>query len=176
MPLQRIMRPTQPAKMAGFTLLELLLVLFLIGLGSAIVGPRISGFLSGNETRRVSDLVENRLNLLRTQAVLGGKVQKAEINIVSNVLRDATGDLVVPEQWHFEPVPELQIAGTAPAASADEEIVDDPDLILLRFNPDGTAKAVHFNLIGPEQTRLGVSIIALTGRIRIQPLEAANAS
>lgn len=162
--------------MAGFTLLELLLVLFLIGLGSAIVGPRISGFLSGNETRRVSNLLENRLNQLRTQAVLGGKVQKAEINVVSNVLRDAIGELAVPEQWHFEAAAEAPAPADAAVASDDVDSLADPDLILLRFNPDGTAKAVRFNLIGPEQTRLSISVVALTGHIQVQPLESADAN
>lgn len=136
-----------------------------------MIAPRVGAFLSGNERRQVSDGVEDRLNRLRTKSVLAGKPQQATIDLASGTWRDSSGDWTLPEHWRIEAVPEPLEEGVTLASGKDASSVEvsteeeDPEVISLLFYPDGSARGLSFNLLGPENMRLGFQIVPLTGRV-----------
>ena len=65
-------RPTQP----GFTLIELLLVLAIIAIVVAIVGPQLRGFTTGRTTSNTATMLLAMTHYARTQAVTQGETYR----------------------------------------------------------------------------------------------------
>ncbi|MQP68101.1 type II secretion system protein GspH [Niveispirillum sp. SYP-B3756] len=125
-------------RQAGFTLLEMLVVLLLLGVATALVAPRLAsgGARLDGDTR----LLASRLAAARDQAVRQGRA--VEISLDARGLSQGTS---------------LTVAGEV-ERGAD-------GLARLRFLPDGSASGAEIRLRGPHGGERAIAVDWLTGRV-----------
>ncbi|MDK2122873.1 prepilin-type N-terminal cleavage/methylation domain-containing protein [Parachitinimonas caeni] len=140
----------------GFTLLEMLLVVFLVGLASALVGPSIFKLIQGNDLREVQDQLEYRLSRLHNQAILQNRSQIATLDLEQKQWHDDLGDWQLPDNWKFD------VEGLLNPA------------IQMEFFPDGSARPVSFELSDEAGRHTRVTVKALTGQIKVELVDAPN--
>ncbi len=73
-------------KLNGFTLVEFLVVIFIIGLFSSLIAIRIEGSLSGGDLRLATRLIMGEINQLRGKAAATHKEQVLGLNVDENYL------------------------------------------------------------------------------------------
>ncbi len=81
-------------KVKGFTLVEFLVVILIIGLFSTLISIRIEGSLSGGDLRLAARLIMGEINQLRGKAASTHKEQILGLNVDENYL------------YTFHPIPE----------------------------------------------------------------------
>lgn len=144
---------------AGFTLLELLIVLVLVGLGSAFAIASVDRLASRIDERRWADLTQRSLTKLRNKAVMSGMTINAIINFDGGeLLQVGAGEtekiMALPKRFHFIP-PNL------------ESWIDDVPIrqMSLYFYPDGTFDDAVFDLLMPSEGRRRYRLARFTGKI-----------
>ncbi len=143
---------------AGFTLLELLIVLVLIGVASAFSVAAVDRLAGRLEERRWADLTQQALAKLRNKAVMGGVVVRGLVDFDRGELLHLVGDgsdllLTLPEKFRFSPS-SLPGPQTQPVAR-----------LPLYFYPDGTMDDAIFELALPSAGRRRFQLTRFTGRI-----------
>jgi general secretion pathway protein H len=68
----------------GFTLIEMVVVIFIIGLGTALAVPMIQGGLDAREVRRAARQIASTMHFCRGEAVALGEPQELVINTAKN--------------------------------------------------------------------------------------------
>lgn len=139
---------------AGFTLLELLIVLALIAVASVFSIAAVDRLAGRIEERRWSDLTQQSLAKLRNKAVMGGVVVSAMVDFDGGALLQVGSDnkgrlLVLPKTYHFVPSPSTVIGNALP----------------LYFYPDGTMDDAVFDLALPSEGRRRFRLTRFTGKI-----------
>jgi len=76
--------PPQTARESGFTLLEAVVVLIIIALGSALVVPMVEGGLEAREVRRAARQIASTMHYCRGEAVALGQPQELVIDALEN--------------------------------------------------------------------------------------------
>src|SRR5439155_3711008 len=90
-------RPRTTARESGFTLLEAVVVLILIALGSALVVPMVEGGLEAREVRRAARQIASTMHYCRGEAVALGQPQELVIDALANSIHTtAWGRWAVP--------------------------------------------------------------------------------
>jgi prepilin-type N-terminal cleavage/methylation domain-containing protein len=102
----------------GFTLLELLAVLFISGLLIALVGPRIGSRLTAYETHYHFQEIEDGLRQLPRRARLAGKHLVLPRDLSLTDLGDGLPPLALPEGWLLEATPPLAISSLGACSGA----------------------------------------------------------
>ncbi|MFC4161820.1 prepilin-type N-terminal cleavage/methylation domain-containing protein [Chitinimonas lacunae] len=182
MPLRH--RPVAAAA-AGFTLLELLIVLFLIGVAAALTAPRLITFINSRDVRAARETLEDRLGQLRSQAILKNETQTGYVDFDASTFK--FGELLwqPPPGWKLERDPEPVVMKKPPPPEVNNDLPpsdegeEDPVLRneeVLKFYADGSAKPVRLILDGPGRERYRFSVSALTGKIEVETLEGDDAS
>ena len=144
---------------AGFTLLELLIVLALVGLGAVFAIASVDRFASRLDERRWADLTKQSLTKLRNKAVMSGMTVKAGIDYESGeLLQIGTGEpekiMVLPLRFHFIPSSRVSwVEGVQDRRTA------------LYFYPDGTFDEAIFDLVMPSEGRRRYRLARFTGKI-----------
>lgn len=136
----------------GFTLLELVIVLFLAGLIAALVVPSFSGTLESSRLRSGASDVRAALTLARTLAVSGSRPRAAAFDIEEGryaVEGEARG-YVLPEGIRIESV-----------RSGSEEA--ERGTVFVHFFPDGSAEEAEIVVVASGGGRLRVTVEPLTG-------------
>ena len=144
-------RDRRPAA-GGFTLLELIVVLFLAGLVAALVAPSFSGTLESARLRSGAAEVRAALTLARTLAASGSRVRAVSFDA-------ERGEYAVVGEARTYLLPEgIRIAsarvGTGDAVS---------ELFRVRFFPDGSAEEAEIVVASSVGGRLRVTVDPLTG-------------
>lgn len=141
----------------GFTLLELLVVLILIAVITAVVAPRITGGLAGaNAKKQVRDMV-SLLRKARQSAVMEGRV-------ISFAVTEDKRQFRIGEQ------PANPLAGPATLALLSSEmslggaVETDETPVVLYFYPDGTSSGGVLHLNFPRGQH-SINIGWLTGEV-----------
>lgn len=150
---------------AGFTLLELLIVLALIAIASVFSVAAIDKLAGRLEQRRWSDLTQQSLTKLRNKAVMGGAVVMAVVDFDGGELLHVGSDsqrqlLVLPKAFQF--------VAPASAGTADEPVRTMP----LYFYPDGTMDEAVFDLVLPSEGRRRFHLARFTGKIERTVVDA----
>ncbi len=124
--------------LAGFTLLEMLLVLFVIGLMAGLIGPRFGARVEHIERQSRMKEIEDQLRQLPRRARLSGRSIVLPKDMREE-LADGEPALQLPEGWsiHFEP-PLLVAAIGACSASRVTLIPPEPD--------EGDSQAGRYNI------------------------------
>jgi prepilin-type N-terminal cleavage/methylation domain-containing protein len=94
----------------GFTLLEILFVLFIGGLLVALVGPRFGGRMEAYEQDYRFRAIEDDLRQLPRRARLMGKPLELPRDLALSDLGDGRPALALPEGWQLTAAPALQIS------------------------------------------------------------------
>lgn len=148
------------SRSAGFTLLELLVVLVIMALGISIVATRLDQVVPGvgvkAETRKVAALLRHA----RSQAVLLNQVTL--IRLVENPAGLAFGD---DPQIYYPPADiHLQLSGGSGRGESEEA---GQQVTGIRFFPEGHASGGSIGLSGEGGGRATISVDRLTGRVSI---------
>ena len=156
-------------RVGGFTLIELMLVLVLIGIGTAL-GAAAVDRLAGRVTElHTLDQVQQNLIRLRNKAVLGRAVVEALVDFehqrfalvtpapTPSSTRSSLATL--PEGYSWAPLPAVQRSG--PLTLREPTTAS----LLLRFYPDGTTDSAQFMVVTPSGSEQIFRIAGVTGRI-----------
>jgi general secretion pathway protein H len=139
---------------AGFTLFEVLVVLAIVGLVTAVVTPVLFRGLGGTQARTVAYEVAAALRQARGEAV----AQNTDVAVTFDLGRRA----YAVERSRPRPVPD-GVAIELYAASVEQI---DAATGGIRFFPDGSATGGQVT-IGDGAARYNVDVDWLTGRVRV---------
>ena len=134
----------------GFTLLELIVVLFILALAASVVAPAV-----GQST----DAIRNRTNVVglsallrhtREQAIVSRKAHTVTIDVVEHAVKVAVADTVVrrraiPANWSIDATP--------------------PNALTLRFDPQGTTSGGDYRISAGSRV-YRITVDPITGRVR----------
>jgi len=70
----------------GFTFVEMMVVLAIIGLAAAVVGPALDAGLDSREVRRATRQIAATMHHLRTEAMASGKTRRLQIKPSENLI------------------------------------------------------------------------------------------
>lgn len=103
----------------GYTLLEMMVVLVIIGLMTGLVAPRLSSRYESYRNREQLQGVIEQLQLLPRRVRLSGKSM-----LLSNAeaTEDAPALLQLPEGWHLSFVPPLQVSALGTCSGSRAQI------------------------------------------------------
>lgn len=122
----------------GFTLIELILVLAIVGLAMAVAGVGLSRFSTQSAGQRLASQTQQALQRLRNQALQAHAVVEAELRFDTGVIQlsGPGGDVLVrlPEGARFRPLP---------------PVAQDAERLPLVFFADGTMADSAFALVHP---------------------------
>ncbi len=160
---------SKSAHQRGFTLVELVLVMLVIGIIAAITLPRASGLLDRQNMRRSINVVRGTTRYLQARAALTKRTYRLTLDLdkqtmsacyltqdtckkeTNRVLRD----YLFPEQ-----VQVLDVVG------ASGEKVEEGEAAT-HFHPSGVAEASLIHLSGSGSERMTLIIEPLTGRLKV---------
>lgn len=148
-------------KSGGFTLLEMLAVILLIGIASAAVSFSVSQGLASARVRAASSELAGALRATRAQAIVRSKEQNFDVDMHANTYRGSkASDVALPKG--------LQVSIT----SAKEDRPND-HTGRIRFFPDGSSTGGRITLqSGKRQWHVNVSW--LTGQVRVVDMVASR--
>ncbi|NNG47384.1 MAG: prepilin-type N-terminal cleavage/methylation domain-containing protein [Deltaproteobacteria bacterium] len=136
----------------GFTLLELIVVLFLAGIVAALVAPSFSGTLESSRLRSGTAEVRATLTLARTLAASGSRLRSVAFDI-------ERGEYVVDGEARTYVLPEGIRIDSARVGTEEPE----QETFRVRFFPDGSAEGAEIVIASSAGGRLRVTVDPLTG-------------
>ena len=147
------MRPAHVRHERGFTLLEMMIVLVILGLVAALVVMRGPSRDPALDLRATAEAMAGGLRLARAQAISSGRPVSLMVDPARHVWRIDTGTptAIAPEVGVTVSTASATIPGTAPE---------------IGFAPDGSSTGGRIDLRAGER-HLAVSADWLTGRISV---------
>lgn len=118
---------------AGFTLLEILFVLFVSGLMIAIVGPRFGARITDYERDYQRREIENSFRLLPRRARLLGRALELPRDLQISDLGDGQPVLSLATGWQIKIFPPLRISSLGACSEATLEITLEDSLRLKKY-------------------------------------------
>ncbi|MCX7512638.1 GspH/FimT family pseudopilin [Frateuria hangzhouensis] len=150
----RLPNPRRAKRTRGFTLLEMLAVILLIGIAAAAAAVSVSQGLASARVRAASVELAAALRATRAQAIVKGQQQTFDLDIKNASYRAAGGKQVaLPEGMRLS------------ITSAREDQPDD-HTGRIRFFPDGSSTGGHVVLQQGER-RWRVNVAWLTGAVSV---------
>ena len=140
---------------AGFTVLEMLVVVAILALSAAIVAPRLSGPPDGLVLQAAAGELSNRLRALRMAAIRANTDQTLTVEPEAR----AYSTSLDTRPHVLSPKVSVAVSGSGLETPA-------PGAVLIRFRPDGSARDAHIVLRQGASTA-DISIEWLTGASRI---------
>jgi general secretion pathway protein H len=163
----------------GFTLLELIIVLIIIGISSALVVPRFIGGMGGLDLKTASGKVAASLRYARSQAVSQKAAYTAVFDLEHNrlkIISEGAGETEaidpadgeerpkfreerydLPEGIFFERVDEGENAYGE----------DDPDTFTIGFYPSGASDGGTIAVVDERKRGYIVTIDVITGSVKL---------
>ncbi|HWP65510.1 MAG TPA: GspH/FimT family pseudopilin [Candidatus Limnocylindria bacterium] len=146
------------SRRAGFTLLELTLVLMIMAIAIALVGPAIEGGFDSREVRRAARQIASTMHHLRGEAVATGHPTAMRIDQHENTIETVGGG-----RWAVL-TDRAVIEAVSGAIRVGDEVWD------IRFYPNGAntgAQVVLANSRDRTRNRLLVTLDPLLGTITV---------
>lgn len=145
-----VTRPRPRLAQHGFTLLELVVTLFVIALATAVVMPAIGRGTEGLRVRAEVAGFSAFLRRAREQAITTREERAVTVDPVARVVLDeAAGQVRARRPLHDR----MTIEGDPPAA------------LTVRFSPQGSSTGGAFRLTGGNGVAYRVTVDPLTGRV-----------
>jgi len=146
----------------GFTLIEMVVVLFIIGLGTALAVPMIEGGIAARETRRAARQIASTMHFCRGEAVALGEPQELVIDAEKNSIHTTKWG-----RW---------------AVLTDRAVIDhvrggipvEENVTQILFFPNGStsgAEVVVANRKDRTRNRIAVKLDPLIGTVRVGDAE-----
>lgn len=148
-------RTASPSRERGFTLLEMLIVLALMGLIAALVLPRMGSGVSTGELKSAARQLASGLRFARDTAVSRRVETALEIDVDKRSFRVPLSS----EPHRLPPAIDLKVY------TAQQDIVNE-QVGAIRFFPDGGSNGGKITVASGER-KYEVSIDWLTGRVAI---------
>lgn len=145
-----------PPRLRGFTLVELLAVVALIGLSLALIAGLIGGGMENARVRAASKDLIAALRSTRSQAVVERTAKVLVLDVEKRAYQAAGGDWV-----------ELPQGMELSMLTAAQEQIDDT-VAQIRFFPDGSSTGGNIELRRGEAV-WRIDIAWLTGEVRLHP-------
>gem|GEM_PF-3798120 len=130
---------------AGFTMLEIIIIMVIIGVALAILTPAFNNYLQGIEVKTDQRKVINLLEVARNKAITTGKEQVVGIK---------NGNLVILKPDEKEETLEVKTTALWPIEGSQE----------ITFYPDGTSSGGSFLFTYQDTGKLILSINQVTGK------------
>jgi general secretion pathway protein H len=160
-PQSRLSNPGRATRANGFTLLEMLAVILLIGIAAAAVSISVTQGLASARVRAASGELAGALRATRAQAIVSASERHFDVDTRANTYAGAQGkDVALPRGMH--------VSVTSAAADAPDD-----HTARIRFFPDGSSTGGRVTLYsGQRQWHINVSW--LTGEVRVVDTVAAR--
>lgn len=151
------------AKPTGFTLLELLIVLVLIGFATAFAGPRLFQLIEPDANRDLPVQIIQRIDRVRSEAILKAEIQRISWDLATGSYTDSHGTLALPENWYLTLAPETENQPTPkPSADSDQQYE-------FALKPDGSTDAYPIEVHGPDKQGFVVQLSRYTSKVSTPP-------
>lgn len=152
----------EPGRASGFTLIEMVVVLLIIAIGSAIAIPMIEGGFEAREVRRAARQIASTMHFCRGEAVSLGEPQELVIDALQNSIHTTAW-----KRW---------------AVLTDRAVIDDvrggtgfaDGVIQILFFPNGSTSGAEVVVAGRRdrrEHRLRVELDPLLGTVRVEDAE-----
>lgn len=161
----------------GFTLVELLVVLVIIGVMSAVVLPRVTGSMGSLTQKTASRKVCASLRFARSRAVSEGTtmvalVDRAKGQLVVGRGSDFENEAAAAEETGGEALPENRRSYTLPEGVSFEKTEDrqkgwTEDVLKIIFYPVGRSSGGQFSLKYRRRPPYVVSVDRITGAVSL---------
>jgi general secretion pathway protein H len=162
------LEPFAGAKQRGFTLLEILLVLAILGLAATLIIPNIGSLESRSFNAQIRT-VNSLLNYARRQAVVNGQPTAATVRV--NRPGDAESTDAPTQAELANQAGEWESPGaTVRFRDSTDQIIDIEDELDIIFYPEGGSTGGTL-LIGNDNQLVSVAIDPFTGRIETRYLD-----
>lgn len=146
--------PYAVRRTGGFTLLEMLVVILLIGIAAAAVAVSVTQGLASARINADSDEIAAALRATRAQAIVQGKERHFDVDVRADTYSD-------PKRKHVRLPKGLKLSITSALEDRPNQHVG-----RIRFFPDGSSTGGHIILrSGRRQWQINVSW--LTGQIAV---------
>ena len=172
------MLPTGRSKSShrsGFTFIELLVVIFILGIFSALLSIRIGGVVSGGDLRLASRIIIGKINELRGRAAYSHREQLLGLHIETNQI--FTVDLSANEDGisagKEDILEEAREINKLPDGVRLEDVVlfsrgkIQSGEAILRFFPNGCVESSLIHLKNEEGAFHTLEINPITGQVRV---------
>ena len=147
-----------PRRSAGYTLLELMVVLVIVALGSMLVVPMVEGGWEAREVRRAARQIASTMHYCRGEAVALGQPQELVIDGVENSIHTTGWD-----RW---------------AVLTDRAVIEDvrggqafgDGVVQILFYPNGSTSGAEVIVAGRQnrrELRLSVALDPLLGTVHV---------
>lgn len=144
----------------GFTFIELMMVLAIIAIGSAMAIPMVEAGLDSREVRRAVRQIAGTMHHCRTEAVATGRIERLRIDPLENRIEADDRWAVLTERAIIE-----QVEGGLETSDG---------MVELLFYPNGStsgASIVVASRRDRSRNRLRLLLDALIGSVRVEDAE-----
>ncbi len=153
-----VSRPSRAHGRDGFTLMEIVMVLIIIAVGTAIVIPMVEGGFDSREVRRAARQIASTMHYCRGEAVSRGKPQEMVVDLLKNSIH-TTDD----ERWAI-----LTDRAVIEKVRGGNELGQ--GLVQILFFPNGSTSGAEVVLASRRdhfRNRLKITLDPLLGSVRV---------
>jgi len=163
---------TERVARGGFSLLELLVVLFIVAMLAAVVVPRMTGTLSNTRLKTASKNISAALRFARSRAATEKTVYTATFDMDAGRLAVVSGEAAVADDGDGPGAGsyELPEGVKLETASLGEEEVDS-GVFDIRFFPTGGSTGGELVLVNDRERRYSISVDLITGVVTVEEVE-----
>ena len=146
----------------GFTLIELVIVLALVAIASALVLPAIGHAFGNLELHTAASSISSIFGQARTHSVYEGR----SYQIVFGPADEASRQLFLLRD-DGQQVQHITLPSHIAVVAGGADDVWNPEVQPVHFFPDGTSEMLQLDLRGQRQKHVTVSLDPLTARARV---------
>jgi len=172
-------RGPAPSASAGFTLVELTLVILVIGIVGALVLPRFGGLLDRQQTRRSVNVLRGMVRQLHAKAALTKRIYRLNFDLegqritacyLQSLSPDESGEVACVVESSRE-MRGFDLPGAVrllDVVSASGEKISE-GTAMTHFHPTGLAEPSVVHLQTPGEEHVTLFIEPLAGRVKVVP-------
>ena len=159
---------------AGFTLLELILVMGILFVLASVVAPRFSDFLPSLRVRKTGDRIYAWAQKTRADAATTGTVRRLvfdtkdrtyHIEVEANPFRNPGKFTVLGGGWEAEALPDGVDFETLEGLEAGS---GGSTVRFLEFRPDGTSEDAKIVIANDREDRVTIRVVGATSKLTIE--------
>lgn len=184
----QVPRPPENRRRKGFTLIELMVVMIVIGIATAVILPEMRGTFEESLLRSTARQLISVLDLASSQAVTANQKHRVRFDLAEGRYAIERRAAKQEKSSGFIPVrdvpqgegeldkririelqrPDVPPESATPVAPEEDRTGMAPEIV--NFYPDGTADPIDLLLQDREGFRLLLRINSTTGKVRIVPV------